>query len=332
MPVVLITPEEMLHQKAPYVDLLKESGFEILYPEDPHFNRGLSTEEETIAQVDRADAILAGGEHFTQTVLENVSRIRVIARAGVGFDRIDLKAATAQGIPVTISLTANYEAVAEHTFALLLSVAKSILMHDRCARTTWKRNVTRPLRGRTLGVLGMGRIGKAVAIRAMAFGMEVIGTDIHPEMDFFQAHGIKQVDFQTLLKESDYLSVHCPLNEQTRGMLNRECFARMKPGSVLINTARGGIIAGQDLIEALKNGPLLAAGLDVCEVEPLPNESELTRLPNVTLTPHIAGEDDTSIERMGMEAAESIVQLWRGEWPESVLNQELGERWKPLPR
>ena len=329
MPVVLITPEEMLHKETPYTGMLREVGFEIHYPQDPTFTRGLSSEQATIEQLGICDAVIAGGECFTKNVIEALPRLRVIARSGVGYDRVDVTTATERGIPVTITPTANFDAVAEHTLGLLFAVAKSVVAFDRSARTDWSRWLTMPVRGTTLGLLGLGRIGCAVATRAKALGMTVIAVEPYPDQQFVAEHGIKLVDRDTLLANSDYLSVHCPLTEETQGMIDQSWFDRMKPGCVFLNTARGQLVVEADLIKALQSGRLRAAGLDVLEQEPPDPDNPILRMDNVVLSPHNGGEDTLSSLNMGLEAAECILKLYRGEWPEDcVINKELQDGWK----
>lgn len=329
MPVVLITPEEMLHRETPFVALLREEGFEIVYPEDRTFTRGQCGDAATIKQLGICDAIIAGGEYLSQQVLTALPRLRVIARAGVGYDRVDVEAATERQIPVTITPTANYEAVAEHTLALMFAIAKRVVPFDRSARTNWQRQLTLPIRGTTLGLFGLGRIGQAVAVRAKALNMTVIATEPFPDRPFIEQHGIQLVDLDTLLGTADYLSVHCPLTEQTQAMIDHTWFERMKPGCVFLNTARGKLVVEADLIQALNDGSLKAAGLDVFEQEPLSEDSALREMENVVLSPHNGGEDTLSSLNMGLEAAGCIAKLHRGEWPAGcVVNDSLRDGWK----
>ncbi|MEO1995308.1 MAG: NAD(P)-dependent oxidoreductase, partial [Planctomycetaceae bacterium] len=197
MPDVLITPEKLMNQpSAPYVRLLQEAGFRIRYPDDPQFTRGQGTEDETIRQLEGVDALIAGGEHITPRVLDNVSGLRVIARSGVGFDRVDIPAATQHGIPVAITPPSNHEAVAEQTLALIFGVAKSVVNNDRRVRDgNWNQILTQPVRGQTLGLLGLGRIGRSTAIRGLSLGMHVIATEQFPDTAFVAEHGITLVDF-----------------------------------------------------------------------------------------------------------------------------------------
>jgi len=330
MPTVLITPESMRDQPAPYVDSLSRAGFEVRYPENPELSRGLTTDEETIAELEGVAAVLAGGELFNRRVMTALPELRVIARVGVGYDRVDVAAATERGIVVTITPTANHEAVAEQTLALLFAVAKRLVVNDQATRAGhWRRTLTRPVRGQTLGILGLGRIGRSMALRGLGVGMKVLATETYPDEEFVAKHGIELVNLETLLASSDYLSIHCPLNDETRGMFNAELFAKMKPNSVLLNTSRGPLVVEADLLRALEEGPLGAAGLDVFEQEPTSPENPLFKLDNVVVSPHIAGTDSRSMEDMGIEAAGCITTLQNGKWPTgAVVNDELRENWK----
>ena len=330
MPVVLIGPEEMYRKQGPYVLLLRDAGFEVIYPGDPTFTRGLVGDQATIDQLRDCDAIIAGGEFFNPRVLSALPRLRVIARAGVGYDRVDVAAATAQGIAVTITPTANHECVAEHALSLMFAIARGTVVNDRRVRTgLWRGGLLQPLRTRTLGILGLGRIGRSLATRAAALGMRVIVHEPVPNQEFVRQQALELVDFETLLAQSDFLSVHCPLTPHTTGLFNKRVFARMKAGSVLINTARGKLVVEADLIAALKSGQLAGAGLDVFEEEPPAADSPLFCLDQVVLSPHLGGADWLSSENMGIEAANCIISLFRGEWPAGkVVNAELQSNWK----
>ncbi len=330
MPTVLISTESMIDVRGPWVEMLEEAGFEIQYPEDHTFSRGLSSQDETVRVLSGAAAVIAGGEVFTPGVLQRLPLLRVIARSGVGYDRIDVAAATACGILVTITPTANHESVAEQVFALLLGVAKGVVTNDARARAgLWSRRLGQPIRGKTLGIFGLGRIGRSTAIRGLGMRMSVIATETAPNEHFVRQHDIELVDFDELLARSDYLTIHCPLNDETTGLFNREVFARMKEGCVLINTARGKIVVEADLVEALKAGPLFAAGLDVFEQEPALADNPLFELDNVVVSPHIAGADKLSLEDMATEAADCIIKLHSGNWPVgAVVNDDLRKNWK----
>jgi len=331
MAVVLITPEAMREKPAPYVDILREAGFEIRYPKNPIFTRGHCSEAETIDELSVASAVIAGGEVFSANVVAALPKLRVIARSGVGYDKVNVPAATKHDKVVTITPTANHEGVAEHAFALIFDFAKSIAANDRGLRAgRWPGGfLTRPIRGQTLGIVGLGRIGRSTAVRGIGLGMQVIAHETQPNHDFVKKHGIELVEFDAVLARSDYLSLHCPLNDETRGLMNRKTFAKMKRGSVFINTSRGGLQVEADLVEALRSGHLGGAGLDVFEQEPTSPQNPLYQFDNVVLSPHIAGTDTKSMEDMGIEAAQCVLTLYRGGWPdEAVLNPELKGRWK----
>ena len=330
MPTVLISAEPVLEKSARCLELLREAGFEIHYPRIRELSRSLWSEQQTIDELRGCAAVIAGGEIYSKPVLSALPELRVIARAGVGFDRVDVAAATAQRIAVTVTPTANHEAVAEHALALLFAVTRSIVRSDKQVRAgLWHRTLLQPMRRKTLGILGLGRIGRSVALRAIALGLKPIATEVYPDEQFVRTHNIELVDFDELLARSDYLSLHCPLTDESRGMLNRKAFAKMKPGSVLINTARGQLVVESDLLEALQSGNLRGAGLDVFEQEPTNRDNPLFELDNVVLSPHVAGVDEWSAEDMGLEATQSIIQLYRGQWPDGqVLNDQLKEHWR----
>ena len=330
MPTALITPEALLEQPGPHVDGLLEAGFEVRYPEDPTFTRGELGTEQTIAQLEGIDAVLAGGERLTEPVLQGLPGLRVVARCGVGYDRVDIPSATTLGKVVTITPTANHAAVAEQAIALMFAVAKRVVPHDKLVRDGgWSTTPMQPIRGRPMGIFGLGRIGRSTASRCAALGMTVIATETYPDESFIEEHGIELVDFETLLARSDYLSIHCPLTDDTRGIFDDRALGQMKSGSVLINTARGGIIVESDPLQALENGPLSAAGLDVFEKEPVTADNPLFALENIVVSPHLAGADVTSLQDMANEAADCIVKLYQGTWPaeSAVVNPDVKENW-----
>lgn len=330
MATVLFTPEELRHVEGQHTQILKAAGFDVVYPKNPHFTRGHCGEEESVEELSVADAVIAGSEHITASMLERLPRLRVIARSGVGYDRVDVPAATAKNIVVTITPTAVHEAAAEHALALLLAVSKQVVVRDRATRIgQWPRNLVEPVRGKTIGILGLGRIGRSMAVRAIALGMNVIACDSFPDEAFARENRIQLVDFDTLIERCDVLSIHCPVTDQTRGLVNRDVFRRMKPHAIVINTARGAVIKEADLVEALAEGKIKGAGLDVYEVEPPTRDNPLFAFDNVVLSPHAAGGDWRAMQEMAIEAANCIVQLHRGVWTaDAVINRELAGTWK----
>ncbi len=325
MPRVLIAAATLRTETA-FRDILRRAGFEVVFPE---IARQL-TEDEILTELRGIDAVLAGSEPYTPRVLDAHPQLKVIARNGVGYDAVDVAAATARGIPVTVA-PANLGAVAEHTFALLLALAKQILPQDRAVRQGgWPRQATQPLRGRTLGLAGLGRIGKAVAVRAAAFEMKLLAYEPYPDQAFVQQYGVSLVSMEQLFAESDYVSLHLPLSAESRALIDRRYLGRMKPTAYFINTSRGGVVNEADLLEVLRDKKIAGAGLDVFADEP-PGDSPLLKLDNVVLTAHTAGVDARSGTEMSTLAAETIVRLSRGEWPAAlVVNPEVKDKfqWK----
>ena len=326
MPTVLIGSNFLRNQPGPFREILQRAGFEFT---DPPGDQTL-TEDDLRAALPGADAILAGGERITAELLDLAPRLRAIARTGVGYDAIDMAAATARRIPIVITPGTNQESVAEHTFALLLGLTRAITVNDRLIHAGgWSQKLVAPLRGKTLGLVGLGRIGRAVATRALAFEMRVIAFDPAPATEFEPRHGVLRVGFEQLLSESDVVSLHLPLTPETRGLINRKTLARMKPGAYLINTARGGLVIEADLHDSLVSGHLAGAGLDVLNPEPPEPDNPLLRLPNVVITPHLGGVDTKAMADMANLAARCLVALYQGKWPEGcVVNNTLAAGWR----
>lgn len=326
MPKVLILPTTLAGLDLPYLQVLREGGFETGF--SPHAHQ--LNEAELLAVLPGVDAALAGSEPYTPRVLAAHPRLKVVARVGVGFDAVDVAAATERGVAVCIAPGTNQESVAEHTFALILGLAKDVATQHNAARAgRWLRRTNLPLRGQTLGIAGLGRIGKAVAERGRAFNMRLLAYEPAPDAEFVARLGVTLVPFDRLLAESDYLSLHVPLTPESRHLMNRRTLALMKPTAFLINTARGGLVCEADLVEALQAGRLAGVGLDVFEEEPLAPGNPLCRLDNVLLTPHAAGGDTLSRNDMALSAARSIVALSRGEWPaHALVNPEVRARFR----
>jgi phosphoglycerate dehydrogenase-like enzyme len=325
MPKVLITAASLAGVSGPFVDLLREAGFELVYPR----RRAQLTEEELFQHLAGISATLAGSEPYTRRVLAAHPGLRVIARVGVGFDAVDLAAATEQGIAVTITPGTNHDAVAEHTFTLILALAKNLIPQDSGTRAgRWPRQTNLPLRGRTLGIAGLGRIGKAVALRGECFGMPLLAYEPFPDADFVRRHGVTLMPLERLLAEADYLTLHLPLTLESRYFINQDTLALMKPTAFLINTARGGLVCEADLLKALREKRIAGAALDVFEEEPT-LQNPLFELDNIVLTPHAAGGDWKSRDDMAAAGARAIVSLSRGEWPaEQVVNPEVRAKFR----
>jgi phosphoglycerate dehydrogenase-like enzyme len=326
MPSVLIGPFLLRHQPGAFRDVLLDAGFEVI---DPHGDAALS-DEQLRHYLPLADALLAGGERITEELFAIAPRLRTIARTGVGYDLIDLQAATRHRVAVTITPGTNQGSVAEQTFALLLALCRNVVANDRTIHNGgWDRTLVQPVRGKTLGLIGFGRIGKAVAVRARAFDMRVLVYDPFLNDQLKAQDQVQAVGLDELLAGSDIVSLHLPLNENTRGMVNREFLARMRTGSMLLNTARGGLVVEADLRDSLVSGHLAGAGLDVLNHEPPERGNPLLGLPNVILSPHMAGTDVRSMSDMAEMAARTIVELHHNQWPSAcVVNRELEPGWR----
>jgi phosphoglycerate dehydrogenase-like enzyme len=325
MAKVLVTPATLANIDGPFLRVLRGAGLEVVLPT---WDAQL-TEEGLLKHLKGISASLAGSEPYTRRVLEAYPMLRVIARVGVGYDAVDMQAANERGVVVAIAPGTNQESVAEHTFALLLALTRTVVsQHNAIKAGNWPRHVTAPLRGRTLGIAGLGRIGKAVATKGAAFNMKLLAYEPFPDEAFVRQYNITLVPLEKLLAESDYLTLHMPMSKETHHLINRKTLAQMKPGALLINTARGGLVNEADLVQALKSGHLGGAGLDVFEQEP-PGKSELVGMENVVLTAHTAGIDVQSRDDMAQSAAQAIAALSKGEWPaHQIVNPEVRSKFK----
>jgi D-3-phosphoglycerate dehydrogenase len=328
MPRVLVTPTVIKGQPGPYRDILQAAGFEVVYPTEK-LSESTPNAALLLSQLKGVSAVLAGSELYSREVLEK-ARLRVIARMGVGYDAIDVAAASEVGTLVTIVPGTNHHSVAEMTLALLLGVFRGFPERDREVRTgVWRRQALPRLAGRTLGLVGLGRIGQAVVPRAIGLGLKVIAYDPQPNESFAGLHGVRLCPLDDLLSEADIVSLHLPCTAETTNLINARSLGRMKQGAVLINTARGGLVDEEALAQALASGKLMAAGLDVFRTEPLPLDSPLLKLDNVLLAPHMGGLDHESLRDMGAMAAQCIADLFQGRWPEGcVVNPESRPAWK----
>ncbi|MBG6182782.1 D-3-phosphoglycerate dehydrogenase [Arthrobacter sp. CAN_A214] len=279
------------------------------------------------AVASKVEGILLRTARVTAEQIDAAPLLKIIARHGVGTDTVDVRAATAAGVVVTNTPQANTVAVAEHAIALLLALRRNLISADRANQAGSSSNsrsqlTGRELRGSTLGLVGFGRIAAEVArIAASGFGMNVIAFDPGLTSEEIQRRGARPVSFEDLLQDSDALSIHVPLIPQTRHLIGESQMAKMKQGSVIINTARGGVVDDDALLNSLNLNHLGGAGLDVAEVEPLPDGHPLLARCDVIITPHIGGQTEESLIRVALEAADYICQVLRGEFPSAVVNQ-----------
>ncbi|HVO19883.1 MAG TPA: phosphoglycerate dehydrogenase [Anaeromyxobacter sp.] len=261
------------------------------------------------------DAIVTGTDELTAQVIASTDRLKTIAKHGVGLDNIDLQAARSRGIVVSAAFGAVHDSVADLTLALLLAVARGIVPSHLSTRAgRWKGFMGVELRGKTLGIVGLGRIGKEVALRAEAFGMRIVATDPYQDPAFSGAHQVRYLSLPELLAASDVVSLHAGLEQAGRPLLGAAELAMMRRGAILVNTGRGHLVDEGALADALREGKLLGAGLDVFREEP-PRGSPLLGLENVVLAPHMAGDTGEARRRMGEITVENVVRVMRGERP-----------------
>ena len=285
------------------------------------------TEQETIIAARGADGILVQYAPLTAAVMDALPELKVIGRYGVGVDTVDVPAATARGIAVCNVPDYGVQDVSDHAIALTLSVVRGTAQLDRLVRAGEYGLVpVKPLhRISTLrfGVVGLGRIGAATAVKARALGFTVIGSDPMLAVGTRTADGIDVVEYEELLTTCDVISLHVPLMDSTHHLIGEEALTRMKPGAILVNTCRGGVVDTQAVARALKDGRLKGAGLDVFEEEPLPADSPLLDCDNAVLTPHASWYSEESYSELKRRVAEIVAAVLQGETPREVLNPEV---------
>ncbi len=322
MPRILVTPPILVRAPGPYREVFDRAGFEVVYPESEMTRM---TRDQQVAQLQGIDAVLAGIEVYDDSIFIR-TKLRAVARVGVGYDSVDVAAATKHGIPVCVTPGTNEHSVAEHAVALILACFRDIAARDREARAgKWRRSPPlRRLAGNTLGLVGLGRIGRAIVPRAQGLGLSVVAYDPYADHQYAADHQVTLCSFEELLARSEIVSLHLPCNAETTDLMNARTLALMKPTAVLINTARGGLVDETALHDALTTGKIAGAGLDVFKTEPPPADHPLLKLDNVVIAPHMGGLDRDAIDAMGRLAAECVVHLARGEWPAGcVVNEEV---------
>lgn len=285
---------------------------------DPTLRMAKSTSAEDILAVARdADAILVTYAKLTRDLIMQLTRCKAIGRFGLGVDNIDLPAAKEKGIAVNYVPDYCIREVSDHAMALLLALIRKIPFSNKLVQGgRWEMPAVVPIRrieGTVLGLIGFGHIPRLVAPKAKAFGIKVVAFDPFAKADIFKATGVESVDLDTLLKTSDYISVHAPLTPQTRGMINADAFAKMKKGVYIVNTARGPLIDEASLIAALDSGQVGGAGLDVVAVEPLAKDSALLGRDNVVITPHTAFYSIEALEELQSKCASDVARVLSGE-------------------
>ena len=341
MSVLVVLPLAVVGEAAKYPQRFAAMGMDFA-------GRPCPTEEDVIELSRDADAMIVEGSQrpITRNIVESLSRCRIIAGTQIGYDSIDTNAAAERGILVTNVPGYCVEEVSDHAMALMLACSRRVVDLNRAAREGgWGygpnsaeiKDVIRPgvgrLRGRTLGLFGFGAIGRTLAPKAKGFGMRVVASDPFADASVAAGLGVELVDWDTLLRESDFISIHAAFSPQTNHVFNREAFRAMKPTACLINTARGGFIDEEALHEALVSGELAMAALDVLTTEP-PVKNPLLTLDNVICTGHVAFFSPESLEEQWRRPAEEVGRVLRGEWPTAIVNpqakERFVERWGPM--
>lgn len=317
---ILLTTTSFQDTPGAHHDMLGKTGWEIVRA------RGPLNEADTLALVGEVDGYICGDDAITRKVLEKARpKLKVISKYGIGVDKIDVKSATEFGIPVLFTPGVNHTTVAEHTFLLLLALEKNFLFHADSTRSGgWKRKTGHELLEKTIGIIGFGRIGKEVAIRAAAFGMKSIAFDPYFDEKYASEHRVRHArSLDEIFTQADYISLHTNLTPDTRDMINAKNIAKMKKGVLILNCARGEIVNTADMVTALKSGQVGGYGTDVLDHEPPPADHPLLKLPNVVCTPHVASRTFESVERQATTSVKNLILAMKGEKPIAQVNPEV---------
>ncbi|MCC6679969.1 MAG: phosphoglycerate dehydrogenase [Phycisphaeraceae bacterium] len=313
---ILLTTTSYQDTPGPHHDFLAASGFEVVRA------RGPLPENEMLRLIESSggfDGLLNGDDAITAKVIDAAlaapRKLKVIAKYGIGLDSIDVKYATSKKLPVLFTPGVNHTTVAEHAFGLMIAMVKHFWPHLRSTKEGgWKRITGNELAGKTIAVLGMGRIGKEVVKRAVAFDMKPIGYDVFWDDDFARQYNVQRYEnVPDILKAADIVSLHMPLNDQTRKLINRDSIALMKNSTLIVNTARGGLIDEADLAEACKSGKLLGYAADVLDHEPPAPDHLFRGIDNIIITPHVGSRTRESVERQAMRATKNLVNYLKGD-------------------
>lgn len=272
-------------------------------------------------------AVLVGTEKVNAEYLDQAPNIKLVARFGVGYDSVDVDECTKRGIMATHTPEVLSSGVADHTWAMILGYNRHIPLADDYAKTKWEnRDGSVPFgwdtEGKTLGILGLGRIGVEVLKRALGFPMKIIYHDVVRKKELEENFGVEYVEFDDLLAQSDILSIHVDLNPTTQGIINAEALSKMKSSAVIVNTSRGPVIDEAALIDALKKGTISGAALDVFEIEPTPFSNPLFSLPNVLATPHIASASWETRRKMAVRSTGNVLAFLKGVRPPHIVPEQ----------
>ncbi|MEM0915349.1 MAG: phosphoglycerate dehydrogenase [Planctomycetota bacterium] len=315
VPRILLTTTSYQDTPGAHHDALADSGFDIVRARGPLTDQQLLG---LVAEHGGFDGLLNGDDHITAEVIDALLAadrpLKVIAKYGIGLDSIDVAHATAKDIPVLFTPGVNHTTVAEHAFGLMVALSKHFWPHLRAVKGGgWQRITGSELAGKTIAVLGMGRIGKEVVKRAVAFGMTPIGYDIYWDDAFAAEQGLKRCDtLAEAMAAADVVSLHLPLVDETRELIRAETIATMKPTAIVINTARGGLVNEADVADACKNGKLAGYATDVLNVEPPEPGHPFIEIDNIVVTPHVGSRTNESVGRQAMRATVNLVQYLTG--------------------
>jgi D-3-phosphoglycerate dehydrogenase len=293
---------------------------------------GCRSEDDIIALAKDADAVLTYGAPMTRRVMECLTNCRCIVRYGIGYDTVDIRAATDNNILVINIPDFCWEEVSNHAIALLLACAKKMLLLDKMTRQgKWSEAKKQQppmgsIYGQTLGIIGCGNIGRTMAGKAACFGLKVIGFDPYVDKKVAEGAGIRLVDLPELLRQSDYISIHAALTGETRHLISEKEFAQMKPSAYLINTSRGAVIDEKAMIRALEEKKIAGAGLDVFEKEPVDPDNPLLKMDNVIVLPHSASYSDEAFRRLRQSVGREAARVLSGRWPKNVVNRNVRPR------
>ena len=314
---VLLTTTSFQDTPGPHHDKLSEAGFELLC------ERGPLTEARMLELVGDVDAFICGDDEITRAVVDKaLPRLKVISKYGIGLDKIDVDYVTEKKIPLTFCPGVNHTTVAEHTFSLLLALSRQLITEaNHCAAGEWVRLTGNEIMGKTISIIGMGRIGKEVAIRAKAFGMNVVGFDLYWDDEFANKYDVRRAaSMDEALCAGDVVSLHVNLTEETRDLINEQSITRMKDGVIILNCARGEIVNSKELSDALNEGTVGGYGADVLDVEPPPADHPILMAKNTVITPHIGSRTYESVQRQAGMAADNLILALQGEKPRAQAN------------
>ena len=315
---VLLTTTSFQDTPGGHHDLLKDAGFELVR------QRGPLSRSRMLELVGDIDALLCGDDEITADVIDKaLPRLKVVSKYGIGLDKIDTEHLANRKIPLTFCPGVNHTTVAEHTFALMLGLFRHLVIEaNHVSSGDWVRLTGNEIMGKSLAIVGLGRIGKEVAIRARAFGMEVIGFDLYWDNEFAEKYQIKRCgSAEEAMKQADVISLHVNLSDETRNLVNEQSISEMRKGVVILNCARGEIVHTSDMVKALNSGLVGGYGTDVLDVEPPPSNHPLLQAPNTLITPHIGSRTYESVERQATMAAQNLILAMQGKKPLAQANE-----------